>query len=54
LTRTFHISAQELGEAFSVFRCTVQEGPPNGQSANSLQLLERPLHGESKFVRQSA
>ena len=25
-----------------------------GQSANSLQLLERPLHGESKFVRQSA
>ena len=23
------------------------------QSANSLQLLERPLHGESRFVRQS-
>jgi len=39
LTRTFHISAQELGEAFSVFRCAVQEGSPSGQSVNSLQLL---------------
>ena len=35
-------------------RCAKDGGQQCEQSANSLQLLERPLHGESKFVRQSA